>query len=361
MGDFNRATRAAKLVQPSMSFVDSSPVQQDLPTTGYLGAISLLLKGTITYSSGTVTQKAYPLAPYGLIRRIRLVTNEGAEVWNTTGWGAYLYNACIRTGLDFGTNHADVNTTGGSDPFSQYYVATGTISDTAAHTFRAFLRLPISWGDMNLTGLLLLQNPNVKFTLEITWGTFTDVWSTASNGTFSNVTITPSVELFHLPADQHDDPDLLFAKTVIEERKDVVSSGGDFVYNPILGNTYNRVIMEFVNNQSTVAPFYSSDITALKASYAQSQVVYNESSDIHLADQRRWYGRDLPSGVFVHDWTMGNGLPEIPSGRDTFDTSEITDMQLAATIVAGSSMGAGSLASGSYARIIKEQLVQIRG
>jgi hypothetical protein len=352
MGDFNRATRAARLQLPTASFVDSGISLIDVPQVGYLGAISLLLSGS--NASITGTQVTYPLQPFSLIRRIRLVTNEGAEIWNTSGWGAYLYNATLRTGLDYATNHSDYFGPG-TDPFVRYYKATGNLS-SATGTFKCFWHLPVSWGPMNLTGLLLLQNPGVKFQIEITWGTNSDMWTSITGTPAIAATITPQVDLYHLPADQHDDPDLMFAKTVIEDQK-TISGTGDFVYNPILGNTLNKVIQEFVQGPAgSYAPFNCTDFTSTKVTFAQSQVVYNINTDNHLADMRRWYGRDLPSGVLVHDWTIGNGMPEIPNGRDTFDTSQITDFSITTTIPSTT-----TVQSGSFCRTVREQLVQIRG
>src|SRR5262249_18689230 len=148
------------------------------------------------------------------------------------------------------------------------------------------------WGDSNLTGLLLLQNTGIRFTLEVQTGTITTVndMFSATTGTVTDSAITckPQLELYHLPADPKDDPDLAFVKTTIEDQQSITSTG-DFVYRPILGNIYTSFLQEFVNN---AAPLDITKVNSIKLSYAQSQVVYNMSPDMMLARQRRLYDRD---------------------------------------------------------------------
>ncbi len=359
MGDFNRATRAAKQVLPVMTYSANGTSILELPQTGYLGAINLLLKGSVTAASASTTTAAlWPVFPLGLIKRITLRTNEGAEIWSTSGMGAYLYSRAIRSGFDVATNHSDYLRSGGVDPYGRYFANNGDIAASTTETFRAALRLPLAWGEMNLTGLLLLQNPGVRFTLEITWGDAATanggLWS-AITGTITagTITVTPQLELYHLPASSDDDPNLAFAKTVIEDTK-AFTGTGDQTYNPPMGNIYNRIIQEWVNGGA--APFSPADITGFKVSFAQTQVVYTEDADIKLFDQRRLYGHDLPEGVYVHEFSLPNGFPELPGGRDQFDTSQITDMSVVGTIASTATVSAGS-----YIRNIREQLVTVQG
>jgi hypothetical protein len=358
MNGFNMATRQAKIVLPAMAYSASANVTQDLPQTGYLAAINLLMTGSVATgaSTGATAVNTYIQTPWNIIKRIILRTNEGADIWSTSGWGAYLYNRVTRTGLDYHTNHSDYLRASGVDPFARYFVNPGTLGASASSDIRAFWRMPISWGEMNLTGLLLLQNPGVRFTLEIQWGnvaTAGDLFASQTLATVSNLQILPQLELYHLPANADDDPNLAFAKTVLEDRKDIVSVG-DVVYNPLMGNVYNRIIQEFVNGGT--APMSPADITQFSTSFAQTQRVYTENADIKLADQRRIYGSDLPEGVYVSEFSLPNGFPELPGGRDQFDTSQITDMAQTATLRSGMTLN-----SGSYVRNIREQLVTIQG
>lgn len=352
------ATRQARVVLPAMAYSASANVTQDLSQTGYLAAINLLMTGTVTTAAAsTTTVNTFIQTPWNIVKRIILRTNEGADIWSTTGWGAYLYNRHNRTGLDYHTNHADYLRAAGVDPFSRYLVNPGTLAQSLTSDIRAFWRLPIAWGEMNLTGLLLLQNPGVRFTLEIQWGnvaTNGDLFaSTTGTVTVANLQVLPQLELYHLPASSDDDPNLAFAKTVLEDRKDIVSVG-DVVYNPIMGNVYNRVIQEYVNGGT--APMSPADITQFAVSFAQTQRVYTENADVKLADQRRIYGQDMPEGVYTHEFSLPNGFPELPGGRDQFDTSQITDMAITASLRAGMTLNAGS-----YVRNIREQLVTIQG
>lgn len=353
MGDFNLATRQFKQVLSPQSYVASGTSQQDLPQVGYLARIDCIVTGTVTASAAGATAATYVPPPFGLIKRIKLSTNEGADIWSTSAWGAYVYGRTLRTGYDVAVNHADF-LGGFNDPYSAYFAAPGTLGASASASFVIPISLQLSWGEMLLSGLILLQNPGVRFTLSVDWGTGTDLYS--ANGatcTFSNVQLVPQLTLYHVPADPQDQPDLAFAKTVLEDIQTITAAGVQ-TYRPLMGNTYTRIIHELINGGTT--PFTKTEVTDHNITFAQTQSVYTEKTAHKLMEQRRLYGGDLPAGVFVHEFSLGNGVPEFPNGRDNFDTSQITDMAVNTTIASGTTVNAGS-----YMRTIREQLVLVRG
>src|SRR5690242_16859721 len=64
---------------------------QQLPTSGYLSAIWFIMQATtVTASGASNVVKPYPKTPWGYIRKIRVYTNMGVDLWNTSGYGAYL-------------------------------------------------------------------------------------------------------------------------------------------------------------------------------------------------------------------------------------------------------------------------------
>jgi hypothetical protein len=87
----------------------------------------------------------------------------------------------------------------------------------------------------------------VRFVLSIDWGTSTDIATTCTVGT---TTVTPALECFLVPKDASDYPDLGFAKTVLEDIAPITQTGV-YTYQPPRGNTYTRIIQEFVNNAAT--------------------------------------------------------------------------------------------------------------
>src|SRR5438552_14381764 len=76
-------------------------VTQQLPTSGYLSAIWMLLAGTTTTTSAqSGAIGAYPQPPWNFVRKIRVYTNMGVELVNLSGYGLYLYNRVLRGALD---------------------------------------------------------------------------------------------------------------------------------------------------------------------------------------------------------------------------------------------------------------------
>lgn len=343
-GNFNLATRGYTQVMNAMTWAANSTSQQELPQTGFLHAIDLIFSVAITATTQTAL---YPGVPLGLIKRIRLTTNEGADIWNTSGQGAYLYDKTLRSGWDPQKVYGGELDTSASAVYRNISAKGATFS---SGTFIVPIRLQISWSEAALTGLLLLQNPGVRFMLSIDWGAATDLATTC---TVTSATVTPALECFLVPKDPQDYPDLGFAKTVLEDIAPVTQTGV-FSYQPPRGNTYTRIIQEFVN--AGTAAFTATDITQLQVVFSQTQNIVNDLNANRLFRQGRLYGQDMPSGVYVTELSLGNGIPEQPNGRDNLDTSQITDFQLNTTIGSGVSVGAGS-----YCRTVKEQLVVVQG
>src|SRR5439155_15019325 len=79
-------------------------VTQQLPTSGYLSSIWMLLAGTTTTTAAqSAVVAAYPQPPWNFIRKVRVYTNMGVELVNLSGYGLYLYQSALRTGLDIDT------------------------------------------------------------------------------------------------------------------------------------------------------------------------------------------------------------------------------------------------------------------
>jgi hypothetical protein len=358
-GNFNAATRSfTQTMSPMTMASQSTTTSADLPQTGYLAAIDLIFTGTITTTGGgSTTNIGYDQNgpfPFGLIKKINLRTNEGADIWSTSAWGAYQYDRTIRSGFDPITNHSDFLNSGDTDPFAAYCSRPASQGASVVNTFAVPIRLQLTWGEMLMAGLVLLQNPGVRFTLSIDWGSTSNLWSASTAATLSNVTVTPYLELFLVPREDKDQPDLSLAKTVLEDIRPITQAG-IFSYEPPRGNTYTRVIQEFVDKPSTYLPISQTYITNFNVLYSQTQNLRNDPVANRLFTQRRLYGADLPAGVYVTELSLGNGVPEFPNGRDNLDTSQITDFTLNTTI--SSSLTPGS---GAFCRSVKEQLVVVQ-
>jgi hypothetical protein len=359
MGDFNRATRQSIIQLPDQTYPGTAGqiTRLDLPQTGFLGALWLKLVGTTTTAAAsTTTVGTYPgPMPANFIRRIRVYNNQGVELVNVTGFGLYLYNATLRTGFDQAVDHADFSYGAASNPFARYFAGVSSLAASSTETWRFAWCLPIAWGFSLQAGLQLLQDPAIRYTMEITWGDATDLYSaTTGTVTLSGVTLKPTIELYHVPAQAIDLPRLSYSKTILEDLQALTAGTGENTYKFVTGNLATRIIQEFSNAPAGVrAAILPASITQRRLRYSQTQIPYDQDPDTVLFRQRLLYGRDLPAGVYVDELSDPMGLPELVGTRDIINTARLTDMDIITTL-SGVTLATGQM------RTIREQLVANR-
>jgi hypothetical protein len=358
MGDFNRATRQSIIKLPQQTYPGSAGqiTRLTLPQTGFVGNLWLLLSGTTTTAGASSTTKgAYPgPLPCNFLRRVRVYNNQGVELINLSGFGLYLYGATLRSGFDQAVNHADFAYGASNDPFGRYFADVSSLGASTTETFKFAWCIPVSWGFSLQAGLQLLQDPAITYTLELTWGDTTDLYSATTGTVTIAATVTPSIELFHVPAQAVDLPKLSYTKTVLEDITSLQTGTGDNTYKFVTGNMATRIIQEFSNIASAVrGPIAPSAVTGMRLRYSQTQIPYDMDPDTQLFRQRLLYGRDLPAGVYVWELSDPMGLPELVGTRDIINTARLTDLDLVTTL-------SGVTLSTGQVRTIREQLVANR-
>lgn len=363
VGDFNAATRQSLFTLPSL--VPQTPgtageiLRRELPQSSFMAGLWCILRGTTTTAAAsTATQKPYPIVPFSFIRRIRIYNNQGVEFWNTSGYGAYLYQSCLRTGLDAATKYPDAQMITVPDPFTRYFKAPSTIAASTEDTWRCAFWLPITFGPGLSHGLQLLQDPAITYTIEITTGDTTDIYSaTTGTVTLSAISFDMEIEQYSVPDEAIDFPRLAYSKTVLEDIQSIVTGTGENSYRFVTGNIATKIIHEWSNTtggtEATRQAIAPASFTNMALRYAQTQTPYNENPDIHLWRQRALYGRDLPQGVYT--WELGTPLmlPELVGTRDALNTARLTDL-FTFTTLNGVTLNLGQL------RTIREQLVANR-
>jgi hypothetical protein len=340
---FNATTRQNFIPGPVFTFPSGQTnltLTQNLPQTAYGAAVNILVQGTTTTaaaSSTTASTSMYPYPPLGYIKRIRLYNNQNVDLFNITGQGLYLWDVCQRTHWD--PLVAQVGQfIGGFTPtaFAQTFVAPTSLGASATQTWQVMLRLGISWGEALTYGLQLLQDQSVQYPLEITVGAPSDIYSATTGTVTISSVITTEVELYSIPPDSRNQPELSLTQVVLEDLKvDGFSAGADLNYKIVPGNVVTHIIHELAQG-SPLAPFSPANIGRLAFQYSQVQTPYNTPFPFHYFRQRRIYGRDLPPGVVVHSLEEPNGFPDLKGGRDLVNLAQITD----ATSIVGIPSGA---------------------
>jgi hypothetical protein len=352
-GGFNLETRQTFQLQNVINFTDSQPASIQIPQVGLLAKIRMLISGTTTTAAASsATRVAYNPAPmpYGIVRRVVLRSNEGTDIFSCTGYGTLINEYLQRTNFGHRLATADLQVAGAPQTVqSRIFDDGGDLGADETANWRFMLTIPIALGEQNLTGMLMAQNPGVNFTLEIQWGTTTDLYTVVGTVTLSNVRCQVETEFFHLPEMPEDDPDLGFVRRIIEEQQSITGTG-DNQYTPPQGNIYLRFAHILENNS---LPFSMALINQARIVYAQSQVAYNVLPDIQLYRQRERYGQNLPEAVYVWDWLYGNGLPENPSSRDAFDSGYLTDFRSIFNI------DGSAVLTNARLRTIRDELVEV--
>lgn len=342
---FNNSTRQSFLQLGAMPAYSAGGISSmQLPQVGFLSRIFIPINVAFTTSAtGTFANMTAPqITPYQLVRRLILRTNEGAELYNTSGEGNYLIQRQLRTAFDPRNPLTTVAATNVAD--SVFKLPSSYLNSTA-YTVQFMMVIDVAWQDALMAGLILLQNPTTRLTLEIQWGTApTDFLTIGSGGTTTGVTVTanPTMEIFNLPASENDMPDTSMAYVTLEDTQSVTNTG-DFQYKPPLGNLYLRVMQEFINNSARMTP---ANFTQLKLTYAQTQTAYTMDPTVQAYLQRiRTGGLDLPDGVWSWDFTFGTGLLEMGNTRDVIDTSRLTDLSIISTIASSVTLTNASVRS----------------
>jgi hypothetical protein len=145
----------------------AAPLQ--LPNVGYLAGLFLTWRGGISGATGTRAN-----GPWDLIRRLRLNLNLGsASLIDVSGYG--LYSLSILNGIDPTT--------------SPYHVPT-------LSNLRWTLYVPVAanLGENFSTGLILLQDPQIRAAVEIHWNALSNVF----NGTNISAAAGAGVEVYYV-------------------------------------------------------------------------------------------------------------------------------------------------------------------
>lgn len=353
---FNNATRQSIFPLPPFAYSANAIIPIQLPQVGFLSKILIGVKANVTAGAhGTyTTNTTAPIPdPFRFIKRVRLATNEGAELVNMSGYGLYLFSRILRTQFDVRNPSPSLAST---NTAYDIYNAPATIAQGATADVNFMIEIPVAWGEQLQAGLLLLQNPVTRIMLELTFGdATTDLITLAASGgaaalTVNTISVNSVMEIYNVPDDRRNYPNINEVQLLREELVPIVNVG-DFQYRPALGNTYLDHIMQFENNGARMLP---ANFSQFGVTYAQTQNAYRVQPQFMEYRTRRLLGnQDLPDGVYWWPWDCGFGIPEINTTRDVFDTSRITDMQLTTGIAPTVTL------TNAQVRVISRQLAML--
>jgi hypothetical protein len=281
-----------------------------------LARVWLIIRGTIGGAVGAV----HIMGNSAFIRRTRLISNAGIDLFNMSGPG---YEFLLRQFLDFP-----------GDPLPSS-TARNAVTATALNLDMV---LPVAVNLRDPLGLIMLQSEQTLITLEVQAETFTTVTAggvVTVDGATPGIGVQPYIEWFTVPKRQEDYPPLNVVHQIIEETA-AVPAAGQFTYSWPRGNTYLQMIHGLGFQVTTPADGWSA--AQLRINQSDNIADVTPNSVRGMWGILRYQAPRL--GILPWDLISTTGLGVYDSMRDTIDSSTLTDL---ATVLTAT--GAGTLYS----------------
>lgn len=334
---------------PKQAYSSGGRLYFTLPKVGLLSKLYVSLVGVCTTAAGNGSVALSDRGAFNLIKRIRLIANSGASIFDVSGYGTFLINQTLKMGV----SPDDV---GSMDRGTRLEAFSAPIAE-GANNWKFGLEIPIAINDRDPIGLILLQNNATQMVLEIEFNacgaTNNLLGAVVCTGT-ATATVVANVgvmmEYFTTPRLESDYPPINMIHQWLENQ-DAITGVGAYTKSLLRGDTYMKIIhyLTLVNALNTTA------VDKLRLLYNQSEVPYNIDKISQLMIQRARYGQDLKIGTFIHDFTYSGGIPNLGSSRDFINSKNVTEFQSEVTINSGATATAGS----SYLNTITEKLIKI--
>lgn len=313
---FENMTRNKYAVLPTQNYASGGISQLELPKTGLLARLWLHFSITI---GGTVNA-ANARGIASAIRRVRLQTNSGTDIFNVSGIGyGYMLQNCV-----------ELNGVNGRQPANQFNTA------VTATSFNLDMVVPIQMNMGDPLGLIMLQDEQLQVILTIEWESQTVIGGSTATATG---TCIPVLEFFTVPANPTPGkpnpnlPPLNVIHQIIEDQFVLSQTSGDYLYNAPRGNTYLGLYFGYGLGVSA-----ADNWSRLLLRINQNDIIYDSSPT--LATQRVGYWGNLTRGLgFIPiNLLASNGLGDYGSARDFINTALLTDFQGVLTVTAADTL-----------------------
>lgn len=336
---FRHGTRQRHAKVGTIAYAANSTGSIELPRVGLLARVIVQFRGTVTLSGAGALAD---LGPWSLVSRFRLNTNIGAaQIVDVSGYGAYMAQRLMRLGQS--SEKAGMGDTTADTDLYAAPVANG------ANTWALSFELPVNINDgVNFeTGLINLQAPETRVTLDIQTGALTDgaTLVTGISGTFHvyyEYYEIPDPRMFMLPP--------LAIARLLEEQQ-AVGQTGDNIYTVPRQGTLLALMHRLTLNG------------ARSDSYDETRIKFNKTDEVYR-DDRQWlkymnrnvFGLNPVTGVICRDFFHANSGVNMGDTRDAIDSEELTTLESIVTVSAGATLGASNNVLASVRRIV--QLLQ---
>jgi len=294
-----------------------------LPNVGYLAGIFLTWRGNILGEEPTPRANG----PWDLIRRFRLNLNLGsASIVDVSGYGIYLMG--LLNGTDF-VSHPQYNR---SSRWHYYIPVSANLQEN--HT----------------TGLILLQDPQIKATVEIQWNTVANVFT----GTNLSVAAGSGIEVHYV---YWEVPDLakvsqppLVLHRLIEDSMPISQAGE----NPYLV-ARQGILLQMLHVLTLNGNYYSEwERAFIRFNRVDTiaDATHDVLSTLNILSVEGNATR-LPDSVVPWDFFSASGRPGSGDLRDAIDTEAITTTESVVVIPSNATFGSNNNFINTVRRILQ--------
>lgn len=266
-----------------------------LPRVGLLAQLRLAIRGAVAGSLSAPNT----LGMASIVNRIRLNINGNLDLISLSGWG---YHYGLREGLDSEYG----------DPCGQ----SNARAAVTATTFNLDMYIPIMINRRDPIGLINLQDTGLTASLYVDW--LAD--ATVATGATVTGTCTPYLDLFTIPPNPADMPNLSVVQTIVEDQRAVVGAGV-FQYDFLLGYQYLQWYHMLGIGASGADGFTQYQLR-------MQQNMFPITHDVPSLDTeyRSMRYRARVAGLILIDRMGSSGLGDYGLMRDMFDSTALTDM-----------------------------------
>jgi len=349
---FADAARQRSQTVATVPFATNQRTSVEMPRVGFVSAVHLCLKGSLTRNVGDTG--AFSPRLWNILQRVGFSLNLGANsVVDMSGYGLYTQNNTLQYtyGPDLGGSIASLATGMANGSFNMapgVFRADATVP--AAPTATPFV---LSWwipiaqnmGPNATVGLINLQAQEVRATVDILFGSVADLFPAGSvlTGTSIAANLTISYVFFEVPNPQNVLWPPLLSHRLLEEKMPFGNTG-DLVYTIPPQGTLQRwchnVVINGAPAQSGSAA--GGDVTQLIVRVNKTDDFYRQTPEFAAELSRQRLGHSLPEGCFLHDMLNSSSLVDAGTYRDTINSEAIATLESILTVNAASVLGVGN-------------------
>ena len=323
-------------------FAAGQPAQSlELPRVGCVNRIHIQFRGTVTKGGAAALADS---SPWAIINRLRVNANLGAaSIVDVSGYGLY----AIQPTLKGGYSAANINAPNAATAASDFYAAPSAAGGPVPFEFSLIVPVAINNGAQFDMGLIQLQSPTLRTTLDVVWGQLTDY---AADCTAITGALHVAYEFYEVPdLSKYALPKFMLCRT-LEETVNVTNTG-EVAYNvPHQGVVLNATHIVRLNGARSDA--VDSFIVRLN----KSDEPYNIERQFMRARMRYQNTAQQDTGVFTHNWYDGYEQMNTGPLRDCLDSDETSVTELVVVVNSGAGLGVGNNSVSTVRRIIQQMV-----